>query len=133
LLLGAEDNPLGVRLALEKDDPGKKKGERTISILVAVPADKLVLVPRETTRDGGFVLFVGTGDAQGRLSPITRIDVPLKIPEARLQANPHQLATYRVRLAVRAEPQTIAVALRDNLGKTESVVAAVYHPKDDKQ
>ncbi len=134
LLLGAEDNPMGVKLALERDDPGKKKGERTISVLVAVPADKLVLVPRETTRDGGFVLFVGTGDTQGRLSPITRFEVPLKIPEERLQKNPHSLALYRVRLAVRAEQQTIAVALRDNVGKTESVVAAVYHPKtDDKQ
>jgi hypothetical protein len=131
LLLGAQDNPLGVQIVLERDDPGKKKGERTISVLVAVPAEKLVLVPRETAREGGFVLFVGTGDTQGRLSPITRFDVPLKIPEARFQANPHQYATYRVRLNVRAEKQTIAVALRDNLGKTESVVAAVYHPKTD--
>jgi len=29
---------------------------------------------------------------------------------------------------VRAEAQTVAVALRDDVGKTEAVVAARYHP-----
>jgi hypothetical protein len=128
LFLGVEDNPLGVKLALERDDPGEK-GQRTVSILVAVPADKLTLVPSAGFRDGKFTLFVGTHDPKGRTSPINRIEVPVRIPEARYSANPGQLATYRVRLALRPETQTVAVALRDEVGKTEAVVAALYHPK----
>jgi VWFA-related protein len=132
LLLGVEDNPLGVKLALERDEPGKK-GERVVSLLVAVPADKLVLVPREGARDGKFTIFVGTGDTQGRLSPISRFEVPLHFPEERLKANPGQLAVYRVRLVVRDESQTVAVALHDDVGKSEAVVAATYHPKVDER
>jgi VWFA-related protein len=128
LLLGVVDNPLGVRLALERDEPGEK-GTRTVSILVAVPADKLVLVPRDGSRLGRFSFVVGSGDSQGRVSPITRFEVPVRIPEARYAANPGQFATYRVRLALRPEVQTIAVALRDDTGRTEAVTAALYHPQ----
>jgi VWFA-related protein len=128
LYLGVEDNPLGVKLALERDEPGEK-GQRVVSILVAVPADKLVLVPRQGSRDGRFTVFFGTEDAQGRVSQISHKEVPLHIPEARYTAHPGQLATYRIRLAVRAEAQTVAVTLRDDVGKTEAVVAALYHPQ----
>src|SRR4029077_17904814 len=106
-----------------------EKGQRTVSILVAVPADKLTLVPSAGFRDGKFTLFVGTHDPKGRTSPINRIEVPVRIPEARYTANPSQFATYRVRLALRPETQTVAVALRDEVGKTEAVVAALFHPK----
>ncbi len=128
LYLGVEDNPLGVKLVLERDEPGEK-GQRIVSLLVAVPADKLVLVPNAKSRDGKFTVFFGTEDGQGRISEISHKEVPLHIPEERYKANPGQLAIYRIRLAVRAEAQTVAVSLHDDVGKTEAVVAALYHPQ----
>jgi len=125
LAFGVQDNPLGMKLVLERDEPGKDKN-RVVSILVVFPTEKLVLVPGEAASTGRVTLFVGSRDEHGRLSPINRIDVPLTIPAARVAA--HQPAAYRVRLALRPEAQTVAVAARDELGKTESTIAALYQP-----
>jgi hypothetical protein len=111
---------------VERDEPGKG-GNRVVSILVSVPVAKLVLVPRDAFEDGRVTLYVGARDDAGNLSPIHRVEVPLHIPRARLAAGA-AAAGYVVKLALSPAEQTVAVTLRDELGRAESTATAPYRP-----
>jgi VWFA-related protein len=126
LALGVAENPLGVELRVERDEPGKG-GNRVVSILVSVPVAKLVLVPRDAFEDGRVTLYVGARDDAGNLSPIHRVEVSLHIPRARLAAGA-AAAGYVVKLALSPAEQTVAVTLRDELGRAESTATAPYRP-----
>ncbi len=126
LVLGLAENPLGVQLRVEHDVPGKG-GDREVSILVAVPLAKLVLLPRDTFQEGHLTLYVGARDGEGRLSPIHRIAVPLHIPQERLAAGATATG-YVIKLALRPQEQIVAVTLRDELGHAESTATTAYRP-----
>ncbi len=126
LLLGVADNPLGVQLRVQKEEPAKG-GDRVVSILVALPIKKLVLVPRDTFDEGQVTLYVGAHDSEGRLSAIHRVPVPLHIPHARLAAGATATG-YVVKLTLRNEEQTVAVTLRDEIGHAESTATTTYKP-----
>jgi len=126
LALGVAENPMGVELRVERDEPGKG-GNRVVSILVSVPVARLVLVPHDAFEDGRVTLYVGARDDAGNLSPIHRVEVPLHIPRARLAAGA-SAAGYVVKLALRPAEQTVAVTLRDDLGRAESTATAPYRP-----
>jgi VWFA-related protein len=126
LTLGVAENPLGVQLRVERDEPGKGS-DRVVSILVALPVAKLVLMPRDTFQEGRVTLYVGARDGAGRLSAVHRIPVALHIPRERLAAGATATG-YVVKLALRPQEQMVAVTLRDELGHAESTATTTYRP-----
>jgi hypothetical protein len=100
-----------------------------VSILVALPIRKLTLVPRDSFQEGHVTPYVGARDGQGRLSAIHRVPVALHLPQARIAAGATATG-YVVKLALRPQEQTVAVTLKDELGKTESTATAPYRPAE---
>jgi VWFA-related protein len=127
LLLGVEENPLGVQLDFDRESSAAN-GAYMVSVLVKMPISKLVLLPQAKFHEGRVTLFVGTRDGSGRMSKINRMEVPVRIPNEQLQASMGKLAGFRVNLLVRPERQTVAVGVRDDLGHVDSTVRAAFLP-----
>ncbi|HXO20101.1 MAG TPA: VWA domain-containing protein [Thermoanaerobaculia bacterium] len=125
LLFGGVANALGVAIDFEQERPGPE-GQVEVSALVKFPLAKLVLLPQETVHEGRVRLFVGARDERGRTSPIVEVAVPIRIPNENLLAALGQTVGTRVTLRLRPGEQRVAVALRDELGKTDSTVTAAY-------
>ncbi len=129
LLLGRGENPLGVRLSLGEPALGKlARGlaprRTTLPIVVHVPLDKLVLVPQERFHEGRLTLWVGTRDDHGRVSPLTRLDAPVRIGNDKLLNAIGQSVDYRVEVPLRPGEQIVAVGVRDEIGHLDSTASA---------
>ncbi|HYH45053.1 MAG TPA: VWA domain-containing protein [Thermoanaerobaculia bacterium] len=127
LLFGETDNPLEAALEFESERPGGKKGEIEVSILVKVPMAKLVLLPQEHVHEGRLRVFVGARDALGRVSDVTTVEAPIRIPNENLLTALGQVVACRVTLVLRAGEHVIAASIWDDLGKSDSTVVAHYN------
>ena len=127
VLLGAQENPLEVALEFGRAARDKKK-QFLVPMMVKVPLSKLVLVPQDDQHVGRIGIFVCTRDTRGRTSPVKTLEVPIRIPSDRLEAALGQVAGYRVVLLMRPEEHAVAVAVRDELGRTESTVTDLWDP-----
>ena len=117
-----EDNPLEVRL-----DPGEQtpsQGDRyDVSVMVEIPFDKLLLVPQAEFHTAQVSLFVIARDqSSGGVSPFRRIDMPIKIPNARILEALTQSAAYPLRLSMKSGRQRISIGVRDHLANIDSTV-----------
>jgi len=127
LLLGVEENPLGVELDFDRET-SSGDGAFVVSVMVKTPISKLVLLPQQHFHEGRLTIFVGTRDGSGRTSRINKIAVPVRIPNEQLKASLGKFAAFRVNLLVRPEKQTVAVGVRDDLGHIDSTVRAAFLP-----
>ncbi|HEX6863914.1 MAG TPA: VWA domain-containing protein [Thermoanaerobaculia bacterium] len=127
LLLGEEDNPLEVALEFGKEKKNDK-GQYELEVLVKFPLANLVLVPQDKFHEGKLSLFVGARDSHGRSSPIQQIAVPIRVPNDQLLTALGQVGAYRMTMLLRPEPHTVAVAVRDELGNSDSTARADYTP-----
>ncbi len=125
LLTGAMENPLGLRLAVERDGLAPS-GNRTVDLLVAFPLAGIALQPGGGGEEGQVVLFVAARDSAGRSLPMRRVAIPVRLPAARLAAARQDDATYRLRLELPLGASTLAVGLRDERGGGESTIVARY-------
>ncbi|HVR99908.1 MAG TPA: VWA domain-containing protein [Thermoanaerobaculia bacterium] len=127
LLFGgdATGNPLGARLEVGRAEAGKGK-QVTVPITVKFPLSRMTLLPREGAWEGRLSLFLAARDADGRMSEITELLLPMRL---KAQAAPGQPASYTTRMALRDAHQTIVLGIRDELGNTVSTVTAPYVPE----
>jgi VWFA-related protein len=122
---GPPDNPLGLRLAVERDELAREGG-RKVSLLVAFPLGRLALRPGRGGEEGKAVLFVAARDSAGRSLPMRRIELPVQVPEERLTAARGGDAAYRLDLELPLGAATLAAGLRDEVGGGESLVVSHY-------
>ncbi len=134
---GEGDNPLGLRLRVERDERAGG-GKRALTVLVAFPLAGITLEPepgkpagqpsgqQSGHQSGRLTLVLAARDAAGRGLPVKRLALPLHIADDRLAAARQGNAGYRLRLEVPAGESTIAVGLRDELGGVDSIAAATY-------
>ena len=127
LLFGETDNPLEAALEFEAERPGSKKGEIEVSILVKVPMAKLVLLPQEHVHEGRLRVFVGARDTEGRVSDVTTVEAPIRIPNENLLTALGQVVGCRVTLVLRQGEHMIAASIWDDLGKADSTLVASYN------
>ncbi|HTQ79408.1 MAG TPA: VWA domain-containing protein, partial [Thermoanaerobaculia bacterium] len=125
LLLGEEVNPFGVSLAVEGESKDKK-GQYQVTVLVKLPMEKLVLLPRGGAHEGRVRLFVGARDGEGRTSQVNEIALPIRVANSELQTVLGQSVGTRVTLLLRPGEHTLAVGVRDELGNTDSTVTSQY-------
>ncbi len=122
-----DDNRLLARVEIEAERPGTG-GTVELSLLVKVPMAKLVLLPQENVHEGKLRIYVGAKDTKGRLSEITIVDAPIRVPNESLLTALGQIVGVRVTLVLRAGAHKIAAGLMDDLGRAESVALTRYAP-----
>jgi VWFA-related protein len=118
---GIVDNPLGIAVATSGDIVKRDNGTYLVPVIVTVPIEQLVLVPAENEHQGKISIHLLVWDRRGDLSSPVHHEYPVSIPNASLIAALGQSAGYTLRLAVRPGWQRIAVGLRDEVSRTESV------------
>jgi VWFA-related protein len=127
LLFGVGENPLGIALEIsgERRDP---EGRWLLDLLVKIPMDNLVLLPGERFHQGRLTLVIGARTRQGWTSTLSRIELPIQLPNERLLTAMGQLAGYRTTLVLRPEETVLAVGVRDDLSQAESILCKTYVP-----
>jgi len=119
---GVADNPLGITLAngeiTRRDD-----GTYLVPVIITVPIGELVLIPAETEHRGQVSILLTVRDERGGLSPPQLREYPVPVRNADLATALGQQAGFTLRLAMRAGKQRIAVGVRDDIARTESVSA----------
>jgi VWFA-related protein len=124
---GPEANPLDAQVEIEAERPGK--GDTVeLALLVKVPMAKLVLLPQENVHEGKLRIYVGAKDEKGRLSAITIVDGPIRVPNEQLLTALGQTVGVRVTLVVRPGAHRVAAGVWDDLGRAEAVVLTQYTP-----
>ena len=126
VLLGGSENPLEV--AMEFGQMAEQKEGLLVPVMVKVPLGKLVLVPQDEVHVGRIGIFICAKDSKGRPSPVQSIDVPIRIPNDQLLTALGQVAGYRMTLLMRPEEHSVAVGVRDELGRVESTVTDLWTP-----
>ena len=90
-------------------------------MIITVPIEQLVLIPSVDEHQGRISIHLTVRDRRGDLSPTVRRVYPIDVPNNLLISALGQSAGFTMRLAVRPGRQRIAVGLRDEVARTESV------------
>lgn len=121
LIHGYTDNPLAASLKVGTAAPSEH-GRVLVPVQVRVPFGKLAFVPGDDGHRGRVSIFVGNIDARGGMSPIQRVQLPLRIPEADLKRVLASHLGYDVKLLLAPGHQRIAFAIRDDVARVSSSV-----------
>lgn len=117
---GVTDNPLGITLA-HGDITLRDDGTYLVPVIITVPIGELVLIPAEEEHRGQISILLTVRDDRGGLSPPQTRVYPVPVRNTDLAAALSQQAGFTLRLAMRAGKQRIAVGVRDDIARTESV------------
>jgi VWFA-related protein len=118
---GVADNPLGISVATSGKFIKRDDGTFLLPVIITVPIGQLVLIPSVNEHQGRISIHLTVRDQRGDLSPMVRREYPIIVPNERLAGALSQSAGFTMRLAVRPGRQRIAVGLRDEVARTESV------------
>ena len=118
---GVADNPLGISVATSGEIIKRNDGTFLVPVVITVPIEQLVLIPSVDQHQGRISIHLTVRDRRGDLSPTVRREYPIDVPNNLLISAHGQSAGFTMRLAVRAGRQRIAVGLRDEVARTESV------------
>jgi len=127
LLHGLVDNPLRAGLELAGSQPAGR-GKREVTLRVRLPLKQIVLVSQGGAWSGQVTLWIGARDGEGRMAPVQKVRVPVRIPASVAQEQlPGQTFAYdiRMKMAERGE-QTVAVGIQDDLGHTTSFITGTF-------
>ncbi len=128
LLFGFQDNPLGVAVEVGAPVKGERRGTSELPLTIMLPLSQVVLVPQGPVHEGRLTIHVAAVDEEGRSSPVSSVEVPVRVPNEQLLTALSQQLAYRTRLAVRTARQKIAVSVRDELGHQSSTVRVEHAP-----
>jgi VWFA-related protein len=118
---GVADNPLDISVATSGEIIRRNDGVFLLPVIITVPIEQLVLIPSLDEHQGRISIHLTVRDRRGDLSPTVRREYPITVPNNLLAGALGQSAGFTMRLAVRPGRQRIAVGLRDEVARTESV------------
>lgn len=110
LLLDASENPLAVEVSAGEAAPDGD-GYR-VPVSITVPLSRLALIAEGRAHQGRLTIFVTTGSL-GRLRPVEKVLVPLRIANRDLLTSLGRRVEYRLDLKLPAGLERIAVTVRD--------------------
>lgn len=119
-----EDNKFGVELEFGQMTP-HDTGHFMVQVLVKIPMDKLVLVPREQTHEARVRLYIAAMDEKGGTSEVQQVQLPISVPAAEIEATNGKHYSYSVNLLMRRGEQKVAVGVRDDVAGESSFVSRV--------
>ena len=117
LRLDIGGNDLGLQVSLEEPEP--TDGKRFVQpIQLAMPVDRLVLVPDADRHIGQILVAVAVLDGEGNTAPAHLVRLRLTIPSDRYSED--AIAVQRIRLLMREDTRRIAVSVRDEVSGIEA-------------
>ena len=124
LVYGFEQNSQGLVLRFGEGQR-REDGNFEVPVLLAIPLDNVVLVPRGENHEGKLRLFVAAMDSEGGDAPPQEMPLQIRIPSSQMDSvrGQNKAWTYRTKLLMRAGDQRVAVAVRDELGGESSVIS----------
>lgn len=122
LMYGFESNPLSITLSFG-DEELRENGNYVVPVRVSLPIGELELVEREDLHQGRVKLFFSAMDGEGRMSDLQEVPLEIKIPSSEIKNAVGQPYVYSVSLEMRGGSHRLAVAVRDEIGATESYVS----------
>jgi VWFA-related protein len=123
LRYGFEENPLDVDLHFGVGSV-HEKDRFVVPILIDIPLNRVVLVPRSDFHEGKVKLYVAAMDSDGGIADVQEIDVPIHIPVAQVEDALAQNFRYQTQLLMRGGGHRVAVGVRDELGSESSFVSS---------
>jgi VWFA-related protein len=117
----AARNPLGISVE-SSNQQLQGDGNYMVPLLVKVPLDQIVLIPKSTTHEGRISIYLVVRDDQGRLSDCHHREYPVEIENQQLVTAISQQAGFTMGMVMREGDQVVAVGVRDELGNSESIV-----------
>jgi VWFA-related protein len=117
---GVADNPLGISVE-QGEILTREDGALLVPIIVMVPIGGLVLVPSADEHQGLISILLTVRDEAGGLAPPQLRQYPVPVRNLDLPIALTQSAGFTLRLAVSPGRQRIAVGVRDDVARTESV------------
>jgi VWFA-related protein len=122
ITLGAEDNPLDVRIDMGKPKR-QKNSQYVVPLEIHVPMANLVLLPGATSHEGKLSIQLIARDEAGRFSEPVMIRMPLEVPHRDLAWALSQTVDYTTEMVLGAGSNSIAIGVHDDLGQTGSALA----------
>ncbi|PWB67590.1 MAG: hypothetical protein C3F15_17715, partial [Holophagae bacterium] len=117
LRLDIGGNELGLKVSL--DEPEPSDGGRFIQpVQLAIPVNRLVLVPDADRHLGQILVAVAVLDDEGNTAPAHLVRLRLAIPSDRYSED--AVAVQRIRLLMREGTRRIAVGVRDEVSGIEA-------------
>jgi VWFA-related protein len=122
LLHGAEANPLD--LQVEIGEPVADGKQYAVPVQLKIPLFKLALLNQQDIYRGRLGILVATReDDGGGISAVRRVEVPLAIPRSQVLNAMGQLYLYTLTLKMKAGPQHVAIAVRDEIAAASSYLS----------
>ncbi|MEA2601407.1 MAG: hypothetical protein QOF89_2399 [Acidobacteriota bacterium] len=122
LFYGIEDNPLKIALDVGDQIPGPN-GTVSVPINLKIPLFKVAVLNREDTYEGNLRLLLATRSADGRMTPVRQLPVPIRIPRKEVLTALGQFYVYTLTLQLAPGEQRVAVAVRDEVAATTSYLS----------
>jgi hypothetical protein len=122
LFYGIEDNPLKIGLEVGDQIPGPN-GTVSVPVSLKIPLFKVAVLNREDTYEGNLRLLLATRSADGRMTPVRQLPVPIRIPRKEVLTALGQFYIYTLTLQLAPGEQRVAVAVRDEVATTTSYLS----------
>jgi hypothetical protein len=123
LLLGLDENPLGISLEINRPKPTAVEEQWVAPIEIHVPLKEVTLVRQDDVYACDGQLLVAASDAEGRTAPVQAYDLRIEIPPAELDESRAQSYAAKLELRLRQGPQRLAVGFVDSVGQMASFVS----------
>jgi len=116
-ILGVIDNPLEVSVEATGSEHSTAKGAYPVPLLVRIPMDRLVLVPKESEHEGQVSVMAAVYGTDG-LSDVKTWSFPIEIANEQLMNILGQNAGFEIVVTAREGTQRIGIGVRDEVAKT---------------
>ena len=117
-----EDNKFGLQLEFGKMTQSEN-GHFLVPVVVKIPLDKLVMVPREQSHEARVRLYIAAMDSEGGISDVQQVQLPISIPAGDLPNTAGKHYAYSVNLLMRRGDQKVAVGVRDDVAGEAAFVS----------
>ncbi len=122
LFYGIEDNPLKIELEIGDQIPGAG-GTVSVPVRLRIPLFKVAVLDGEENYEGNLRLLVATRSADGRMTPVRQIPMPIHIPRKEVLTALGQYYVYTLTLQLAPGEQRVAVGVRDDVAATSSYLS----------
>lgn len=114
-------NPLDIH-AEPEERRVREDGTAVLPMLLAIPVDKLELVPRGGSHFASLSIYVSVKDRDGNPRPVQKVPFHLDIPDDKLEEAQRDAAHYTLPLVLRPGDRQVAITVRDDVSRSLSTI-----------